>query len=336
MAHHADDQVELFFLRLLRGAGSDGLAGMRWSNASPADARVTLVRPLLGIPKAALEEFALSNNLRWREDATNRSTDVLRNRVRLELLPLLKKDFQPALSTVVSRTMALLGAEADCVEDLVRAWRKTPGDFALLPEAVQRRVMLAQLLELGLTGEFEAVEWLRLHPGEVLTMAGASIWRDVAGKLHRRAQQPEVFNSSTRRVSLRGIRGEGSFGGIEFRWEVCVAAGKRPSPGPCGECFDADAVGREIVMRHWQAGDRFQPIGLGQSAKLQDLFTNAKVSTLERRRRIVATRASGENAGELWWVEGLRIGEVCKVTSNTRRWLIWRWKRSGQNSLSRR
>ena len=77
-------------------------------------------------------------------------------------------------------------------------------------------------------------------------------------------------------------------------------------------------------MRHWQAGDRFEPIGLGRAAKLQDLFTNAKVKATERRRRVVAARASGE----LWWVEGLRIGETCKVNSLTKRWLIWRWKRS--------
>ena len=324
LAHHAEDQVELFFLRLLRGAGSDGLAGMRWSNPSPVDSQVTLVRPLLEVSKPALEEFARSEGIRWREDASNRSTDVLRNRVRNELLPLLVKNYQPALGKVVLRTMALLGAEAVCVEDLARAWRKKPQDFAGLPEAVQRRVVLGQLLKLGLAGEFESIEWLRVHPGEVLTMAGASIWRDAAGMLHRQTERSVSFNEAAMKVSLRDKRGRGRFGGMEFRWEVRAARGKRPAPGVRGECFDADAVGEEIELRHWRAGDRFEPIGLGQRAKLQDLFTNAKVSAPERRRRVVAARASGD----LWWVEGLRIGESCKVTSRTKRWLIWRWKRS--------
>ncbi len=323
LAHHADDQVELFFLRLLRGAGSDGLAGMRWSNPSPMDARVTLVRPLLEVSKAALEKFARSEGIRWREDATNRSTDMLRNRVRHELLPLLVKNYQPALGRVVSRTMALLGSEAECMEDLALAWRKESGNFGALPAAVQRRVLLGQLLDLGLSGEFEAIEWLRLHPGEVLTMAGTSLWRDATGQVHRRAARPVVFDESTKRVSLAGKRGRGCFGGVEFRWEICKARGKRPATGGLSECFDADAVGKEMVLRHWQAGDRFEPIGLGQPAKLQDLFTNAKVSASERRQRVVAGHASGE----LWWVEGLRIGESCKVSSVTKRWLIWRWKR---------
>ena len=324
LAHHADDQVELFFLRLLRGAGSEGLAGMRWSNPSPMDARVTLVRPLLEVSKAALEEFARSESIRWREDATNCSTDMLRNRVRHELLPLLVKNYQPALGRVVSRTMALLGSEAECMEDLALAWRKKPGNFGALPKAVQRRVLLGQLLDLGMSGEFEAIEWLRLHPGEVLTMAGSSLWRAATGQVHRRAARPVVFDESTQRISLAGNRGRGCFDGMEYRWEIREARGKRPSTGALGECFDADAVGKEIVLRHWQAGDRFEPIGLSRSAKLQDLFTNAKVSASERRRRVVAGRASGE----LWWVEGLRIGECCKVSSVTKRWLIWSWKRS--------
>ena len=75
VAHHADDQVELFFLRLLRGAGARGLAGMKWTNPSPADNSVTLVRPLLDCFKVDLAGFASEARVRFREDATNASAD---------------------------------------------------------------------------------------------------------------------------------------------------------------------------------------------------------------------------------------------------------------------
>src|SRR5271170_612134 len=91
LAHHADDQVELFFLRLLRGAGGEGLAGMKWSVPSPAGAKITLARPLLGLTKNELEEFAREKKIAFREDATNFSSNFLRNRIRNELLPLLRK-----------------------------------------------------------------------------------------------------------------------------------------------------------------------------------------------------------------------------------------------------
>ena len=89
LAHHADDQVELFFLRVLRGAGGEGLAGMKWRSPSPVDAKIMLVRPLLDATKDELRGFARENKIRFREDATNASLDMPRNRVRNELLPLL-------------------------------------------------------------------------------------------------------------------------------------------------------------------------------------------------------------------------------------------------------
>src|ERR1051326_458149 len=96
LAHHAGDQGELFFLRLLRGARAGRLAGMKWISPSPGDARMTLVRPLLDVPKTALLEFARGEKIRFREDASNESFDAQRNRIRHELLPLLARHYQPA------------------------------------------------------------------------------------------------------------------------------------------------------------------------------------------------------------------------------------------------
>ena len=90
LAHHADDQVELFFLRLLRGAGGAGLAGMKWRSPSPADKQISLIRPLLDFSKAELLDFARESKIRFRDDATNFSSDILRNRIRHDLLPRLR------------------------------------------------------------------------------------------------------------------------------------------------------------------------------------------------------------------------------------------------------
>ncbi|MCU0783459.1 MAG: tRNA lysidine(34) synthetase TilS, partial [Verrucomicrobia bacterium] len=90
LAHHADDQVELFFLRWLRGAGGEGLAGMKWHSPSPANSAIQLVRPLLNVSKADLKQFARKYRVRFREDASNTSLDFQRNRIRHELLPWLR------------------------------------------------------------------------------------------------------------------------------------------------------------------------------------------------------------------------------------------------------
>jgi tRNA(Ile)-lysidine synthase len=77
------------------------------------------------------------------------------------------------------------------------------------------------------------------------------------------------------------------------------------------------------VLRHWQPGDRFQPIGMFAAVKLQDWFTNQKILRARRRQLIVATTA----AGEIFWVEDQRIGERFKLTAATQRRLNWHWRR---------
>ncbi len=122
LAHHADDQLELFFLRLLRGCGGEGLAGMKWRSPSPSDPKVTLVRPLLDQPKAALRRWAASRQVPFREDASNSDLDIQRNRIRHELLPLLRRQYQPALNRTILRVMDILGEDAAFAARTAREW----------------------------------------------------------------------------------------------------------------------------------------------------------------------------------------------------------------------
>ena len=161
LAHHADDQVELFFLRLFRGSGSEGLAGMKWSGPSPENPKITLTRPLLEIPKAALAEYAREQRIPYREDATNAHVDIPRNRIRHQLLPLLRHEFQPQLDKVLSRTMEILSAESDFVSHSARDWlaKHVNARFCDLPVAIQRRVLQLQLLDHSVVPEFDQLRF---------------------------------------------------------------------------------------------------------------------------------------------------------------------------------
>src|SRR5688572_22423861 len=151
LAHHADDQVELFFLRLLRGAGPEGLAGMVEVSPSFVDRELTIVRPLLSVTKEELRAYAAEHKIPFREDATNASTSILRNRIRHKLIPLLQKDYQPALSQTILRVMELLRAESDFVTRVA----ERPGEpFHKLPVALQRRRLRQQLYAAGIEATF--------------------------------------------------------------------------------------------------------------------------------------------------------------------------------------
>ena len=352
LAHHADDQVELFFLRLLRGAGGEGLAGMKWKSPSPADNRITLVRPLLGLAKNELLELARENKVRFRDDTTNFSTDFLRNKIRRELLPLLQKNYQPGLSKTVLRLMEIVGAEAEFVAEAARHWERwlpagesspqkpkpagrmpaLPAVFEKLPVAIQRKALQLQLIETGLTADFELVEQLRASAEKFASVSsGLAVARNQNGEIYFRREILAEFNASELRLSLSGGAGRAGFGGKEICWKILTQkkfqAPRQHADGPSAlrEFFDADKIGGEIILRHWRAGDRFQPIGLKSAAKLQDLFVNAKIPAARRRELVLATTADGE----IFWVEGLRIGERFKLTLETKRKLVWKWRANG-------
>lgn len=328
LAHHADDQVELFFLRLLRGAGGDGIAGMKWRSPSPAKARVQLIRPLLEASRADLEQFARQSRIRFREDASNASRDFLRNRIRHELLPWLRDRFQPALNQTVLRLMKIVGAEAQFVEAAAQAWlgRRRPA-FDRLAAPLARRVLQVQLQRHKILPEFDLIESLRLSPDKPFTLSPvATVARDPAGRVSVSPVLSAGFKRGRRTVELKGQAGQGRFGGLRFCWRTVSRRGPlRPPPAPGTEVFDADKIGGRIVLRHWRAGDRFQPIGLRARVKLQDWFTNRKIPRERRHRLVIATT----ELGEVIWVEDQRIGEQFKLTTGTRRRLIWRWGRRG-------
>ena len=328
LAHHTDDQVELFFLRLLRGAGSEGLAGMKWRSPSPVDNRVQLVRPLLEQSKAELQAFAEARGIAFREDATNAQLDMRRNRIRRELIPLLTKHYQPALRRIILREMNTLGAEAEFLNEAAREHLAVKGKKKLddLPVALQRHVLQVQLPGLGVAANFGLIEELREAASRPVTVSEKlTLRRDEFGQLQGQAPEQIVQEIPERAVALGSKRGEINYANVLIRWELGADSGtfradKRPTNS---ECFDAEKVGNEIVLRHWRPGDRFQPIGMKVAVKLQDLFVNQKVPPSERHKRMVGTTAGGT----IFWVEGLRIAERFKLDKRTTRRLKWQWKR---------
>ncbi len=329
LAHHADDQVELFFLRLMRGAGSEGLAGMKWQSPSPRDPKIMLARPLLDQPKAALQVYAKQERVLFREDATNAQLDVQRNRIRHELLPLLAKNYQPALARVILRQMDILGAEAAFVNDAAQDWlqlKRRPA-FESLPVALQRRCLQLQLAQEGVAPNFDLVEQIReIANRPVVVKDGLSVCRDTDGQVQLRQFSESGFNERQIEVNLSGRAGEIVFEDARINWKTKPAVSgifRALKQQVNCEYFDADKVGSAIVLRHWQPGDRFQPSGMASPVKLQDLFTNQKILRSQRHQLTVGTTATGE----LFWVEGLRLAESFKLDKSTIRLLKWRWQR---------
>jgi tRNA(Ile)-lysidine synthase len=325
LAHHADDQIELFWLRVLRGNAGEGLAGMRWINLSAyaKGKKIYLVRPFLNVAKEEIACFAKEQKIEYRQDSTNELEDYDRNRVRLKVLPLLK-EYQPAIRETTSRIVAVLGAEKEWLRSQAAGWlRSRKPVFSKLHLALQREVIVVQLLGAGLVPNYELVERLRVYPGQPFTISpGKTVQMSAEGRVSLATCEEIRISDAQIELNVKSA-GAIEWEGAKFSWRKIKAVASRPVFARGKECFDADRVGDLIRLRYWRAGDRFQPIGMGQEVKLQDWFVNQKVPKEQRHEKVIATTKDGE----IFWVEGMRIGEKFKTGSATSKVLEWRWRR---------
>jgi len=231
--------------------------------------------------------------------------------------------------------MNILGAEAECVSRMAVEWLsgRKGKPFGKLPVAVQRGCIQSQLMRRRIPADYELVERLRSHPGSRVTVSPeTTVLLDDHGRLRLLESNPPsnyAFRPSKGNKSLEAeLRRENgrrsiTFGGLKIHWRFDSQGTRIPSKPRAGrEFFDADKVGLKVILRHWEPGDRFQPIGLSSPVKLQDLFTNQKIPREQRHKLVVVTTAEGE----LVWVEKLRISERFKLSEHTNRRLQWRWK----------
>ena len=336
VAHNADDQAETVLLNMLRGAGPDGLAGM-----PPVRGRV--IRPLIEVRRRQIEDYCRQRRLKPRTDPSNLERDVLRNRVRLDLLPALEKE-QPRLRQTLLRMAkvardenALLNQMAeDALAGVCRKGTKTEAAlrldaFASLPPALQRRVARAAIGRLR--GDLLNIEYVHIETLRALALGGsagkcihlpdgltaARGYDDLVLSTHGPAK-PAPTTDEEFALALPGRTRIAALG-VEIEAELvpCAVAREAMREGPGTACLDYAQMGEPLVIRTRRPGDRFRPLGMTGMTKLQDFLVNRKLPEPERDHLPLLL-----SAGEIAWVVGHRIGHAFRLTGDTRTALVLR------------
>ena len=331
LGHNADDQVETVLLRLIRGSGLKGLKGM----LPVREGRV--IHPLLEVWREEIESFAREMGIPYLVDSSNLNGNYLRNRIRLNLVPLIEREYQPNFKEILLRTSAILREENDYLEQGVKkAYQQIVQEerdgisfefsqYQSLHEAIQWRVVQRILGgfygEEGITEEAEGSDVRLIF--EKLQQPSPSFLLELPFGV--------CFEKRYDRVLLRKGRGEtvppfevelispGRTYIEEIGKEVVIEEMNRDQfkdySGPCHTALmDYESLQFPLRMRNFRPGDRFQPLGVKGTQKLKDFFIDHKIPNFERPEVPLLT-----SGGVIAWVVGYRIDERVKITEKTKK-----------------
>ena len=330
-AHTRDDQAETYLMRLIRGAGPEGLAGIR-----PRSGRV--IRPLLDVSRSELRAYLQERQISFREDETNRDLRITRNRVRHELIPLLEQRFSPAIVKVLARDAAIARGDAEWIDAAANEIAAAivtddEGDIAVdaaalgrEPTALARRIAKQALERVARRAVgFNDVE--RFLDLARVPQRGA-VAADFPGCRVERHSGRLIVTEARPRGGTAGVT-EGFAYPLAVPGEVQVPeaglaiSAARVSVGDSPRdklsargrtvAVAAGLLSDELIVRSWRPGDVVRPLGLGGSKKLQDFFVDRKVARAARQNVLIVT----DKEKGIIWVVGHTVAEDFRVSAGT-------------------
>ncbi|WP_292944801.1 tRNA lysidine(34) synthetase TilS [Olleya sp. UBA1516] len=312
-AHHADDNLETFLINLTRGTGLEGLKGIPEINDN-------IVRPMLPFSRETIEDFAVSNQILWREDSSNASTKYLRNKLRHDVIPVLK-ELNNNVLTNFKNTLNNLNDTADIVEESVQA-------------VLKRAIIDIDDTQVSYKiSEFIKVSNPKAYLYEVFKDYGFTQWTDIVNLLTAQSGK-QVFSATHQLLKNRETlilselktkedlhQNEGSVIINNLENEVNVLSGvlsfetvTNIDKSDASTVFiDKETLKLPLTVRHWQEGDYFYPLGMQGKKKLSKYFKDQKLSLLEKQKVLLLC-----SQDKIVWVINHRADDRFKVTNQTK------------------
>jgi tRNA(Ile)-lysidine synthase len=304
-AHHLDDQLETFLINFSRGTGLEGLTGIPSQNDK-------IIRPLLIFSRDEITSYAKENGISWREDSSNASDKYLRNKIRHQIVPILK-ELNDSFLKSFEKTIQNLSQSQSLVDDASRIiYRKVVQD-----EKGQKIIYLKELLQLS---NYHAYLYQWLSP------FGFSSWQDIYDLVNAQTGK-QIFSENFRILKdretlilepLKTIVQEEFFiseneAELNFPLNLLFSKVKSHSQTNSKTIFvDADTLKFPLLLRKWQKGDYFYPFGMNGSKKLSKFFKDEIFSLIDKENQWLLC-----SDNQIIWIIGKRMDNRFKITENT-------------------
>ena len=313
VAHHADDQAETFFMNLLRGAGLRGLKGMQPMNG-------VIIRPMLWASREQIHQYAVENQIEWREDHTNAENVYLRNKIRNRLLPVFD-ELHPEARQGLYKSLEHLASENELYRELLS---EKLSQIVKYDDGVQR-VKVPEPVE-GPTSFQLLFEWLRQYGfnTDQCRFIFEAIESGIGNHYYSPTHQLVIGRNELQLSEIKSVEDE----------EIQIVIGEEEILSPIHLRFsqfektadfiinkspnvaqlDADKIQFPLTLRHWRHGDRFHPLGMKGSKLLSDFFVDQKLTEFQKRN--VWLLVSADHT--ILWVVGYRMDDRFKIEERTR------------------
>jgi tRNA(Ile)-lysidine synthase len=344
LGHHRRDQAETIMMNILRGSGIRGLRGM-----TPVR-NGTFIRPLLEVSREDILLYLQEAQLPFMTDTSNKDETYLRNRIRMELMPLLRKRFNPSVEEALIRLADIARREDEylngIVKELLLSWDQWPiqeeASFSIsrlceLHDAIKNRIFMTILNAMSAEGQGNARVHIRAlgmlsapgHgkgsidlPGGIKAQRSGErliICKMTIPKSIRQAQKHRiagiVMQTAERPVQLPGMQPiyvPIPSQGIGLKFTCVTNPGTIADDSKLCASINYERIVPPVYVRKPMHGDRFQPFGMKGTKKLKKYFIDEKVSGLIRKNTLLLVDSIG-----ILWIVGMRMSERCRVTELT-------------------
>ncbi|HLO46253.1 MAG TPA: tRNA lysidine(34) synthetase TilS [Leadbetterella sp.] len=307
-AHNLDDRIETLYLNITKGTGPKGLKSIPLKKDK-------IIRPLLFASVTKIMKYLAENNLIWREDASNQTTDYQRNKIRHHVIPVLK-EINPGIENTVQNNFQRFTALNEIFEEKLRAFEQTIdfGEFIKIPSERWKNSAgfslvleeflkpygfnfqdVEDLLKIDLTGKkiTSASHSLTVGRGEWFLEKNVEVTSEIF-----EFQAPGVYEISNRKIQIQETKDFPSIMDIRKSEQAF---------------FDSDLIEWPLTLRLWQQGDKFQPYGMNGKKLVSDFLIDSKINPTNKKNQLVLT-----DKKRIMWVVGLRTDDAYKLHSATK------------------
>ena len=308
LAHHADDQIETFFINLMRGSGIKGLKAMQPRNG-------LYIRPLLWASREEIRQFAIENGIQWREDSTNNDTVYLRNKIRHDLMPVFDS-IKPEAREKILESVNHLASENQLYRELLKEKLSQIETVDGVLHRIDKQQFACKDAERHVPTLL--FEWLRDFGFSFSQCESILASLDSEpGKEFYSANYQLVIEKDTIDIFPIELTDNLLTPGLSYSKQpvrTTHALSLLITDNPNIAQLDFDKLKFPLRVRHWWHGDRFHPLGLKGTKLVSDFFNDNGFTTFQKRNTQIITDAEGE----IVWIVGHRIDDRFKITDKTK------------------